>query len=90
MMKQQEIIEIVKNKGKVGCTDIEHYIDIDGQIYDGNKLICQVVFFDDERGLAVYWLDEYDNGDFMEYSNICESAKNKIETILSRRLDYGI
>ena len=83
-MKQEEIIEIVKNKGKVGCTDIEHYIDIDGQVYDGYKWLCQVVYFEDERSLAVYWLDEYDNGDFIEYSKIGKEARERIETILQR------
>ena len=85
-MKEQEVIEIVKKFGEVGCTDIEHYIDIGGQIYDGDMWLCQIVYFEDERGLAVYWLDEYDNGDFIEYSKVSEDARNKIETILKR--DY--
>lgn len=85
-MKEQEIIEIVKKFGEVGCNDIEHYIDIGGQIYDEDMWLCQIVYFEDDRGLAVYWLDEYDNGDFIEYSKVSEDARNKIETILKR--DY--
>ena len=52
-MKEQEVIEIVKKFGEVGCTDIEHYIDIEGQVYDGDMWLCQIVYFEDDRGLAV-------------------------------------
>lgn len=76
-MKQQEIIEIVKTKGNIGCTTIEHYIDMPDKI---NGDYVQVVFFDDERGLAVYLVDEYEQGEFVDYEDY--SHKEEIENYL--------
>lgn len=83
-MSEKEIIAIVETYGAEGCTPSERYIDIGGQVYDGDKWICQVVYFNDERGLAAYWLDEFNNGYFIEYSKLLDTTKTRIETILSR------
>lgn len=76
-MEKKDIIEIVKSKGLVGCTDIEHYIDMPDKI--GGDYV-QVVYFEDERGLAVYLVDEYDQGEFIEYDDY--SHKHEIEEVL--------
>lgn len=83
-MKEQEVVFLVRNKGKVGCTHTERYIDIsDKQIREGDKWICQIVSFEDERGLAVYWLNEFDEGEFMEYSQMKEETRTRVENILN-------
>lgn len=81
-MTQEQIISIVREKGKVGSTENERYIDLpDGITEQGNDL-AQIVHFGDERGLAVYWLDPYDNGFFKEFSKLSQGAKEDIESYL--------
>lgn len=77
-MTQEEIISIVKNKGNVGCTHVEHYIDYPEKL--GNDWV-QIVYFDDERGLAIYLVDDdSEQGEFIFYEDF--SHKNEIESFL--------
>ena len=77
-MTEKEIIEIVRDKGNVGCTDVERYIDYPDEI-DGDWV--QIVHFTDERGLAVYLVDtEGNDGEFIDYADY--SHKQELEEYL--------
>lgn len=77
-MTEKEIIEIVRDKGNVGCTDVERYIDYPDEI-DGDWV--QIVHFADERGLAVYLVDtESNDGEFIDYADY--SHKQELEQYL--------
>ena len=77
-MDKKSVIEIVQSVGSVGCTGAERYIDYPDEI-DGDWV--QIVYFDDERGLAVYLVDtDGYNGEFVDYDDY--SHREEIERYL--------
>ena len=68
--------------GKVGSTDQERYVDLNTYELerDNGRLYCQLVYFGatDERPLAVYWLDEDNNGDFIEFAELSDEWQRTI------------
>ncbi len=77
-MTKEEIIKKIKEYGTVGCTQIEHYIDYPDKL--GGDW-CQIIYWDDERGLAIYLVNDDGNGEFVEYDDF--SYRKEIETFLS-------
>lgn len=77
-MTQEQVINIVRSKGNVGCTETERYIDYPDEI-DGDWV--QVVHFADDRGLAVYVVNsETEQGEFIEYADY--SHRDELEKYL--------
>ena len=73
-MERNDIINFIKENGKIGCTAIEHYLDYPDEI-DGDCV--QIIYWEDERGLAVYVVDENGNGEFYDFDDY--SHRNEIE-----------
>ena len=73
-MSRTDIINFVKKYGNVGSTQIEYYIDYPNMIV-GDWV--QVVYWEDERDLAVYLVDDIGNGEFIEFDDY--SHKEEIE-----------
>ena len=73
-MSRTDIINFVKKYGNVGSTQIEYYIDYPNMI-DGDW--AQVVYWEDERDLAVYLVDDIGNGEFINFDDY--SHKEEIE-----------
>ena len=85
-MTKEEVTRIVNEKGKVGCTDIERYIDLpEDQIKTAKKTYAQVISFNDgERPLALCWLDKYDDLYFSEYTRVPRNIKDQVEEFLGK------
>ena len=77
-MTKEEIIKKIKEYGTVGGTQIEHYIDYPDKL--GGDW-CQIIYWDDERSLAIYFVNDDGNGEFVEYDDF--SYRKEIETFLS-------
>ena len=82
-MTTKEITECVNKYGRVGSTDKERYIDLPCGIKTKTKTAEQLIAFNDgKRPLALYWLDDYDEGYFTEYAKMGNEIKNKVEKYL--------
>lgn len=77
-MDRNGIIEFIKENGSVGCTPIEHFIDYPYMI-EGDWV--QIIYWEDERGLAVYLVDDEScSGDFCDFDEY--SHRNELEVWL--------
>lgn len=60
--------------GKDGCTPTEKYVDLTEPLRDeeNGRLYCQLAYFVDNNQLAVYWLDENNEGEFIGFADLSQ------------------
>lgn len=80
-MTTKEIAKIVNEKGLVGCTDRERYLDIP-DVRTTRRTYAQIVSFNDDRPLALYWLNDKSDGSFSDYRKVSRKTKEKVEEYL--------
>lgn len=61
--------------GKQGSTETERYVDLNTEELkdeENGRLYCQLVYFADNKQLAVYWLDENNEGEFIDFADLSQ------------------
>lgn len=81
MKTLQEIIDIIKNEGEEGCTKTERYIDVYDPIMVNDMSLAQLVYLGDEDVLEAYFLDNNDEGWFVDWDDLDNETQKEIENL---------
>lgn len=77
-MNVETIIEILKREGEEGCTKTERYVEIYDNVTLDNMELAQMIWLGDEGVLQAYFLDENNEGTFIDWDDLPEKTKNEI------------
>lgn len=78
---KRKIVSVIKHLGEEGTTKTEKYVDIFAKIEYENMTLEQMVYFGDTDTLSAYFLDESNNGYFVDWHDLSEALQNEIANL---------
>lgn len=81
MKTKEEIKEVIKNEGEIGCTDTERYIEIFDLVKFNGMELAQLIYLGDEDVLEAYFLDNNDEGWFIDWDDLDNETQKAIENL---------
>jgi len=78
---KSKVLSMVKKMGEIGTTETEKYVEIYSDItYNGMEL-AQMIWLDDTATLQAYFIDEHNEGLFVDWDDLSEEKQKEIANL---------